>query len=435
MKPSVLFIFTPFIGHLNKTTLLARHYAQKGAEITYLINSESTSFKPDFPCNVIFTKFGPDGSTSSAQSDELNKTFNETNTHSDFLDRRKILLNVIDQSKATLVFVDCFCANDYLLVYEKLKSIRTIFIEPWLPNLPGEYVPPMHSKSIPNYFANAGWLWQRIRVYTKLLHKHYIHNEVNVVWLLNKLVDEMKQIPRLKFYANKYPVYPEVEWWYMYPKELDYFERSLPKGCRYMGPAIDTRRKQQMPSAVEIFLKLVTLSLSKTLIYCTFGTVIRTFHSAETILSFYEKLNRIAFTHPEWNILVSVSPDILNRIRPSGLNILFACDLPQLEILKQATVCINHGGGGTVLECAVAGVPMLCIPAADKVDYNGNSTRVEYHKIGLSTNFNSSDSEIESLLNQLTLNPVYKINANRMSRIINSTYGPGYLDSMDLPQL
>lgn len=433
MKPSVLFISTAFTGHLNKTTLLAKYYAQKGSEITYLVHSEHSVFKLDVEFNCIHTTFFPVGIPRKKIAEDLNHQPVEFDADEAFISRRNVLIEVLEKVKPTLIFLDCFCTNDYLLVYDKLKDIRTIVLEPWLPNMPGEGVPPLHSTRFPHKLARLEWVWQSIKLWTEIRYDYHFDSQINVLWLIRKMKKEGLELPAFQLNADKKPVFPQLEQWHMYPKELDFFERKLPENVRYMGSVVDVHRNQPMASAVEHFLKIVSNSTGKILIYCTFGTVISTFVSKSTLLRFYENLNHIAENHPEWHILISVSRNVLPHLRPSGMNIMFATMVPQLEILKRATVCINHGGGGTVLECVSAGVPQLCVPAARKVDYCGNSARVSYHKLGLSTNFDVTSEMIESKIHKLVHDSQYADNARRFSEMIKATYGPDYLEHMNLP--
>lgn len=435
MKPSVLFIFTSFAGHLNKTTMLARYYARKGATITYLIHSNgSTAFKPDFDCNIIHTHHFPVGVPRKVVSDDLNHVPVDYDPESAFVSRRDTLISVLKESSPTLIYMDCFCTNDYIMAYDHLKEYRTIVLEPWLPNVPGQGVPPMHSGRYPNRLARLEWLWTKTVLWSDLWYDYLIGSKVNLIWLMRRVRKEGMDIPPYHLTASKNPVIHHLEWWYMYPSEMDFFQRNLPDKVRYLGPAVDDERTQAMQSAVTVFLKKVSLSPQKTLIYCTFGTVVKTFVSRDTLLEFYSKLNLLAKKHPEWHILVSVSRDVIDSIRPSGMNIMFAPGVPQLEVLKHANVCINHGGGGTVLECATAGVPMLCIPAAQKVDYCGNTARVCFHKLGLKTTFGVDSEVLEHTLQNLLTDPAYSGNAKKMAEQLSLNYGPDYLESMDLPQ-
>ena len=55
--------------------------------------------------------------------------------------------------------------------------------------------------------------------------------------------------------------------------------------------------------------------------------------------------------------------------------------VPQVELLKEATLAIIHGGLGSVKECIYFGVPMIVIPMGrDQFD---NGHRVEYHHLGI----------------------------------------------------
>lgn len=54
--------------------------------------------------------------------------------------------------------------------------------------------------------------------------------------------------------------------------------------------------------------------------------------------------------------------------------------VPQLELLKRATLCITHAGLNTALESLKQGVPMLAIPVTN--DQPGVAARIQWHEVG-----------------------------------------------------
>ena len=52
------------------------------------------------------------------------------------------------------------------------------------------------------------------------------------------------------------------------------------------------------------------------------------------------------------------------QIRPAPNNAIIVKRAPELELLKQTSVCITHAGLNTVLESLAQGVPQVAIPVA-----------------------------------------------------------------------
>lgn len=56
--------------------------------------------------------------------------------------------------------------------------------------------------------------------------------------------------------------------------------------------------------------------------------------------------------------------------------------VPQIEMLKKASIAIFHAGLGSVKECIFYGVPMIVFPMM--TDQGDNAERIEHHRLGLS---------------------------------------------------
>ena len=95
---------------------------------------------------------------------------------------------------------------------------------------------------------------------------------------------------------------------------------------------------------------------------------------------------------------------------------------PQLEVLKQASVCITHSGLNTVLESLAQGVPQVAIPVT--FDQPGVAARIAYHKTGVVTSLDKLTPEhLSDLLNQVLEDPSYRNNARRMQMAISEANG------------
>ena len=77
------------------------------------------------------------------------------------------------------------------------------------------------------------------------------------------------------------------------------------------------------------------------------------FHTIVAALAEYKNLQLVL------SIGDQVDP---KQIGPVPSNAIIVKRAPQLELLKQASVCITHAGLNTVLESLAQGVPQLAIP-------------------------------------------------------------------------
>src|ERR1700732_334221 len=110
------------------------------------------------------------------------------------------------------------------------------------------------------------------------------------------------------------------------------------------------------------------------------------------------------------------------QIGPLPSNAIIVNQAPQLELLKQASVCITHAGLNTVLESLAQGVPQLAIPVT--FDQPGIAARIAAKKTGVTMPFEKWTSDrLATLLGEVLDNGVYRENARRLQDIIAKTNG------------
>src|SRR5262249_27451023 len=110
------------------------------------------------------------------------------------------------------------------------------------------------------------------------------------------------------------------------------------------------------------------------------------------------------------------------QIRPAPNNAIIAKRVPQLELLKQATVCITHAGLNTVLESLAQGVPQVAIPVT--YDQPGVAARIAYHKTGVVTSLDKLTADhLALLLEEVLTGPTYQENARKLQKAITEANG------------
>jgi zeaxanthin glucosyltransferase len=83
--------------------------------------------------------------------------------------------------------------------------------------------------------------------------------------------------------------------------------------------------------------------------------------------------------HKDVQLVLSMGDQLdPNQLGPVPNNAIIVKREPQLELLKQTTVCITHAGLNTVLESLAQGVPQVAIPVGN--DRPGVAARIAENK-------------------------------------------------------
>jgi UDP:flavonoid glycosyltransferase YjiC (YdhE family) len=113
------------------------------------------------------------------------------------------------------------------------------------------------------------------------------------------------------------------------------------------------------------------------LILCTVSTM----KAGDT--TFLRRLFDAVAERPDWRLFVglggSTDPADLGE---TPVNVHTFSYVPQLKVLRQADLSINHAGIHTIHECSHFGVPML-IYSGKQSDQPGCAARVHHHGLGL----------------------------------------------------
>lgn len=119
------------------------------------------------------------------------------------------------------------------------------------------------------------------------------------------------------------------------------------------------------------------LDESRPLIYCALGTYI--WFNKDMYEQFFHTLVEVANQNSRFQWVFSVgSAEVVGRCPD---NVIMVKQALQLDMLKRATMMINHGGANSVKECIYFGVPMIVLPFG--ADHFGIASRVVYHGLGI----------------------------------------------------
>ncbi|WP_213807715.1 nucleotide disphospho-sugar-binding domain-containing protein [Granulicella sp. dw_53] len=122
-------------------------------------------------------------------------------------------------------------------------------------------------------------------------------------------------------------------------------------------------------------------------------------------------------------LVLSVGPVLdVREIKSLPKNAVIVNSAPQLELLKQTTLCITHGGLNTALECLSQGVPMVVVPITN--DQPGVAARIAATGTGTFIPLKElTASSLRAHVDEVLGNPKYRSNALRLKKNIQMTQG------------
>ncbi|HEY0754203.1 MAG TPA: macrolide family glycosyltransferase [Ktedonobacteraceae bacterium] len=186
----------------------------------------------------------------------------------------------------------------------------------------------------------------------------------------------------------------------------------------FVGPALDYRdQKIDFP-----FQELE----GQTVIYITQGTV---YNDRPNFFN----LCIDAFAGTPWKVVISIGTNVdQSKLQAIPDNFIIRTFLPQLEILKYASVCIYHGSMTTAMESLAQGTPIVAVPPS-LADQVVNARRIA--ELGLGIHLDEKTVTAESLYSavaQVINDPRYASNVQKMQEEIRSS--GGYKRAVDVLQ-
>jgi zeaxanthin glucosyltransferase len=194
------------------------------------------------------------------------------------------------------------------------------------------------------------------------------------------------------------------------PRAFDFESSHWPSQFHHTGPFHNGKGREKVDFPWE---KLT----GEPLIYASMGTILNgRVNVFRTIVAAVSKNKNL-------QLVLSVGDQVdPKQIGPVPNNAIIARRVPQLELLKQTTVCITHAGLNTALESLAQGVPQLAIPVT--YDQPGVAARIAHHKTGVVTSLDKlTANHLALLLEEVLTDPTYRENALRMQRAIIEANG------------
>jgi zeaxanthin glucosyltransferase len=194
------------------------------------------------------------------------------------------------------------------------------------------------------------------------------------------------------------------------PRAFDFESARWPAQFHHTGPFHDGEGREQVDFPWERLT-------GQPLIYASMGTILN--GRAEVFRTIAAALAK----HKDLQLVLSVGDQVdPEQIRPVPNNAIIVKRAPQLELLKQTSVCITHAGLNTVLESLAQGVPQVAIPVT--YDQPGVAARIADKQTGVVTSLDKLTADhLSALLNEVLGNPSYRDNARTLQNAIVEANG------------
>ncbi len=194
------------------------------------------------------------------------------------------------------------------------------------------------------------------------------------------------------------------------PRAFDFESSHWPSQFHHTGPFHNGKGRKKVDFPWERLT-------GEPLIYASMGTILN------GQVDVFRTIIAAAAKNKNLQLVLSIGERIdPKQIGSAPNNAIIVRQAPQLELLKQATVCITHAGLNTALESLAQGVPQLAIPIT--YDQPGVAARIAHKRTGAVTSLDKlTAAHLASLLNKVLTDPTYRENARKLRKAIAEANG------------
>jgi MGT family glycosyltransferase len=194
------------------------------------------------------------------------------------------------------------------------------------------------------------------------------------------------------------------------PRAFDFESSHWPPQFHHTGPFHDGKGRENVDFPWERLT-------GEPLIYASMGTILN------GRLDVFRTIVAALAKHNDLQLVLSVGDQVApEQIGPVPSNAIIVKRAPQLELLKQTSVCITHAGLNTVLESLAQGVPQVAIPVT--YDQPGVAARIADKKTGVVTSLDELTADhLSTLLDEVLNNSTYRDNARKLQKAIAKANG------------
>jgi zeaxanthin glucosyltransferase len=194
------------------------------------------------------------------------------------------------------------------------------------------------------------------------------------------------------------------------PSALDFESSHWPSQFHHTGPFHDGEGRE----TVDFPWERLT---GQPLIYASMGTILN------GRVEVFRTIAAALAKHKELQLVLSAGDQIdPQQIKPAPNNAITVKRAPQLELLKQTSVCITHAGLNTVLESLAQGVPQVAITVA--FDQPGVAARIAEKQTGVVTLLDKlTANHLSALVDEVLNDFTYRDNAAKLQKAIAKANG------------
>ena len=194
------------------------------------------------------------------------------------------------------------------------------------------------------------------------------------------------------------------------PSAFDFESSHWPPQLHHTGPFHDGKGRENLDFPWERLT-------GEPLIYASMGTLLN--GRVDVFRTIVAALTK----HKDLQLVLSIGDQLdLEQIGPVPNNAIIVNRAPQLELLKQTSVCITHAGLNTVLESLTQGVPQVAVPVT--FDQPGVAARIAHQQTGVVTSLDKlSADHLSTLLDEVLTDSTYRDNARRLQKAIAKANG------------
>jgi zeaxanthin glucosyltransferase len=194
------------------------------------------------------------------------------------------------------------------------------------------------------------------------------------------------------------------------PRAFDFENSRWPSQFHHTGPFHDGNGRAKVDFPWERLT-------GEPLIYASMGTILN------GRLDVFRTIVAALAKHKDLQLVLSVGDQVdPEEIGPVPSNAIIVKQAPQLELLKQTSVCITHAGLNTVLESLAQGVPQVAIPVT--FEQPGVAARIAQKQTGVVTSLDKLTADyLSTLLDEVLTDSIYRDNAGKLQRVIAEANG------------
>ena len=319
---------------------------------------------------------------------------------------------MLDKEKPDLVIIDIelheyiFKANSKRQNFILLSQWFSLWKRKGLPYLLHDTI-PQQGWSGSSIGLEFSWWQIKLKRWWTFTRKKILSGGTDRRSVLLELAKQ-EGFPRKNITKNYWPgpfTYDKLPVISMTALELEFPHEPRPN-LFYVGSMVHEKRKEKASKGNHKYTIDEVLAyrnkIGGALLYCSVSTL------SKGDESFIKKIISAVKHKNNWVLIIGmgglIGEEIFNDLPK---NVFPFSYVPQLKVLKEADISINHGGIHTINECIHFKVPML-IYSGKRSDQNGCAARIHYHGLGMMADKDvDTPTDICDKINEVLTNNTY----------------------------